>query len=108
MTQHFLHRARSSRILRPAPGIALVVDETLRHAERERLAVRALASDLAQHRRNVGETVLGQISAHLRFRVRAGVNAPEQLDHDLAADDQRAVGLFDRRTPHRRVGPDLQ
>jgi hypothetical protein len=36
--QHFLYRALE-QILRPAPGIALVVDESLRHAEHERHAV---------------------------------------------------------------------
>ena len=78
-----------------------VEDETLHHAERERRAVGAAARDLSEQRRDVGVTLLGQVTAHLGLGVRHRRACDGTASGcTVLADDQRAVGLLggDRRT----------
>ena len=87
-------------VQRPLPGITLVIQEALHHHQGVLLAFPVEATDLAEHRRNVGEALLGQETPHLQLRMHAGENTPQHLDHHLVADDRRAVGLLRRGVTH--------
>src|SRR3546814_5844508 len=77
-----LHRARQ-KMQCPAPGIALVVDVALHDGEHRARAVGLDLRDFAEQRRNVGVTGVGQITAHLGFRM----TTTRQLADDLRSEE---------------------
>ncbi len=44
---------------------------------------------------DIGEPSLGQIAPHFHFRMDTRRHLADQLEHQVVADDQRAIGLFD-------------
>ncbi len=92
----------------PRPGVALVAHETLGDRQRKGGAVRAHAHDFSEQRRRMGKTRRGEIAAHLRLGMLAGRHAPEQLEHNGIADDQRAVRLLRRKPVHLRVRLEIE
>ena len=99
----FLDRARQE-VERPAPAVALVAHEALRQTERVRRAVGIDADQLAEQRRGVGEAALGEIAGHLALGMDARQHPPDDLQHELVADDEGAVRLLRRQPPDLGVG----
>ncbi len=81
-------------VTRPRPGIALVGNEALHQHQGLRLTVGTASCHLAVERRHVFETLFAQVATELGLGMQARLQAPEQFEHHLVADDHRAVGLL--------------
>ncbi len=81
-------------VLRVLPGVALVLHEFLRHDHAVAGTVRADQRHLAEQFRAVGIAGSGEEAHHLHLGIEAVHHPAEQLQDDLLADNDRAVGLF--------------
>ena len=79
---------------RVLPGIALVGDEPLQEADRDRLPAAAVILDRARRGRHVREARAGEQAGQLDLGVRARLDPPEHLQHRPLAERDRAVGLL--------------
>ena len=99
-------------VVDPAPAITLIADEALRHGDGAALiaaTIAVLATLPDQLAQEVGDTGIaggGEMAGHFGFRIDAGGETADQLDHGGLADDQRTVGLFGAKPAHRRIGRD--
>src|SRR3546814_16532992 len=84
----------------PPPRIALVVDVALHDGEHRARAVGLELRDFAEQRRNVGVTGVGQITAHLGFRMTTTRQLTDDLDDRLVVNNQRTVRLVGGNAPH--------
>ena len=67
-----IRQAAHHQIQRPCPGITLVANETLGDCQSVPLTVRITAHDFSQEWCDIAETLLGEVTAHLRLGVRTG------------------------------------
>lgn len=81
----------------PLPSISVILDQALQHGDGDRLAISKIESDVTQEWRNTSEMGgLGEKSADLRIWIFAGLQAPKKLHDELAAVENRSVGLLSR------------
>jgi len=80
----------------PGPAVALAVDEGLGDHQGMRRPISVDAAHLADKGRHMGIAPLAEHPCHLGFGMHAWHDLAEQLEHDLAADDHRAVALLGR------------
>ncbi|MNZ63777.1 hypothetical protein D3C78_819310 [compost metagenome] len=90
-------------VLRPFPGIALIVQVALGDHQQVVCTRPVPAHHGPQQWRDIAEPGCGQTGAHFQFRMHAAGDLADQLEHHAVADHHRAVGLFRRQVAHRRL-----
>ncbi|MNH04741.1 hypothetical protein D3C79_640470 [compost metagenome] len=73
-------------VLGPIPSIALIAQIALGNHQQVRLLLGIDTADPAQQRRDIGKTGSGQKRTHFQFRVHAGVDPADQLEHQTATN----------------------
>ncbi len=83
--------------LRVAPGVALVRDIALQHGHRDGLALVPAVLERARQRRDLREmSALGEETSDLELGIDPILDAPEHLQDQALAEDDRVVALLDR------------
>ncbi|MGX1122618.1 hypothetical protein RKD37_007981 [Streptomyces ambofaciens] len=77
------------------------MQEGLEHTERR--LVRMGGTHPRHRRRDPAAALAGQCVGHLQVRIDAGLDAPEELQDELVAVDQRGVGLLGVQQPRREM-----
>src|SRR5262245_46034787 len=81
-------------IERPCPSIALIFDEALQNGNKGGTSIGPKMLDPTEQGGRVAEVRLRQKTSNLYLDADTSLQPPIELEHDLVAEDQRAVALL--------------